>query len=141
LANLIAGTAELRECVKEVDGIDVISAGSVPPNPLELLSSPRFAKAIELLKAKYDRIIIDSPPTQAVSDGVVLSKFADLLIYVIKSASTAIPLVEKGVGRLLQNNAPVNGIVLNQVDIKKAQKGGYTYDGFYDYYGYSGKKS
>lgn len=137
LANLIAGTAKLDECIKHVDGIDMMSAGTVPPNPLELLSSPRFAKAMEVLKSKYERIIIDSPPTQAVSDAIVLSTFANSLIYVIKSDSTHIPLVEKGVGQLLQSNAPINGIVLNQVDIKKAKKYGYTYGGYYDYYGYS----
>jgi len=140
LANLIAGTAKLEDCIRTVDGIDMLSAGTVPPNPLELLSSPRFAKALEVLKSKYERIIIDSPPTQVVSDAVVLSTFANSLIYVIKSDSTHIPLVEKGVGQLLQNNAPVNGIVLNQVDIKKAKKYGYSYGGYYDYYGYSNAK-
>lgn len=140
LANLIAGTARLDECVQHVDGIDMLSAGTVPPNPLELLSSPRFAKALDVLKSKYDRIIIDSPPTQAVSDAIVLSTFADSLLYVVKSASTHIPLVEKGVGQLLQNNAPVKGIVLNQVDIKKAKRYGYSYGGYYDYYGYSNAK-
>lgn len=140
LANLIAGTARLDECVQHVDGIDMLSAGTVPPNPLELLSSPRFAKALDVLKNKYDRIIIDSPPTQAVSDAIVLSTFADSLLYVVKSASTHIPLVEKGVGQLLQNNAPVKGIVLNQVDIKKAKRYGYSYGGYYDYYGYSNAK-
>lgn len=140
LANLIAGTAKLEECIKHVDGIDMIGAGTVPPNPLELLSSPRFDKAIEELKSQYQRIIIDSPPTQAVSDAVVLSTFANSLIYVIKSDSTHIPLVEKGVGQLLQNNAPITGIVLNQVDIKKAKKYGYSYGGYYDYYGYSNAK-
>lgn len=141
LANLIAGTARLEECIQQVDGIDMICAGTVPPNPLELLSSPRFAKAVEVLKNKYDRIIIDSPPTQAVSDAIVLSTFADSLLYVVKSASTHIPLVEKGVGQLLQNNAPVKGIVLNQVDIKKAKRYGYSYGGYYDYYGYSNTKT
>ncbi|WP_417792230.1 GumC family protein [Stutzerimonas xanthomarina] len=140
LANLIAGNAKLDECIKSVDGLDMIGAGTVPPNPLELLSSQRFAKAIEVLKTKYDRIIIDSPPTQAVSDAIILSTLADSLIYVIKSDSTHIPLVEKGVGQLLQNNAPVKGIVLNQVDIKKAKKYGYSYGGYYDYYGYSNTK-
>ncbi|WP_312168664.1 GumC family protein [Stutzerimonas kunmingensis] len=140
LANLIAGTARLEECIQHVDGIDMLSAGTVPPNPLELLSSPRFAKALEVLKNKYDRVIIDSPPTQAVSDAIVLSTFADSLLYVVKSASTHIPLVEKGVGQLLQNNAPIKGVVLNQVDIKKAKRYGYSYGGYYDYYGYSNAK-
>jgi polysaccharide biosynthesis transport protein len=141
LANLIAGTAKLDECIRHGYGVDILPAGTVPPNPLELLSSPRFAKAMEVLKSKYDRIIVDSPPTQAVSDAVVLSTFANALIYVVKSDATAIPLVEKGVGQLLQNNAPVKGVVLNQVDIKKAQKYGYSYGGYYDYYGYSDAKT
>ena len=140
LANLIAHTARLDECIKTVDGIDVIGAGTVPPNPLELLSSPRFAKAIEVLKGKYERIVIDSPPTQAVSDALVLSTFADALIYVIKSDATHIPQIERGIGHLLQKNAPVKGVVLNQVDMKKAKKSGYHYGGYYDYYGYNDAK-
>jgi capsular exopolysaccharide synthesis family protein len=137
LANLIAGTASMSECIKTLEGIDMMSAGTVPPNPLELLSSPRLAKALEVLKNKYDRIIIDSPPTQAVSDAAVLATHANALIYVVKSNTTSIPLVEKGIGQLLQNNAPVTGIVLNQVDVKKGNKYGYGYAGYYDYYGYS----
>lgn len=141
LANLIAGTAKLEDCVKHIEGIDMLSAGTVPPNPLELLSSPRFAKVLEVLGGHYDRIIIDSPPTQAVSDAIVLGTFADALIYVVKSEATAVPLVVKGVGQLLQNNAPVTGVVLNQVDIKKAKRYGYSYGGYYDYYGYSSQKA
>lgn len=136
LANLIAGTARLEDCIKHVEGIDMLSAGAVPPNPLELLSSSRFASVLESLRAQYDRVVIDSPPTQAVSDATVLATHANALIYVIKSDSTPIPLAQKGVGQLLQNNAPVTGVVLNQVDIAKAQKQGYSYGGYYDYYGY-----
>lgn len=137
LANLIAGTAKLEECIRHVDGIDILGAGAVPPNPLELLSSPRFEKVIEFIKSRYDRVVIDSPPTQAVSDTTVLATHANALIYVIKSEATPIPLVQKGIGQLLQSNAPVTGVVLNLVDVKKAQKHGYSYSGYYDYYGYS----
>lgn len=141
LANLIAGTARLEDCLKHIENIDMLGAGAVPPNPLELLSSPRFAETLEFLRGKYDRIVIDSPPTQAVSDATVLATHANALIYVVRSESTAIPLVQKGVGQLLQNNAPITGVVLNQVDIKKAKKHGYSYGGYYDYYGYSGSPS
>ena len=137
LANVIAGTAELEESIQTSYGVDMISAGAVPPNPLELLSSPRFGELIERLKGQYDRIVIDSPPTQAVSDALMLGTLANALIYVIKSDDTSIPLAVKGVGQLLQSNAPVTGVVLNQVDIKKAKKYGYNYGGYYDYYGYS----
>ncbi len=141
LANLIAGTAKFEECIKQVEGVDMLSAGAVPPNPLELLSSERFGKIIELLRSKYDRIIIDSPPTQVVSDALILGTLASALIYVVRSEHTATDLVSKGVGKLLQSNAPVTGVVLNRVDIKKARKYGYSYDGYYDYYGYSSTSS
>lgn len=142
LANLVAGTAQLDDCIHSEGDIDVLSAGVVPPNPLELLSSNRFAEVISELESRYDRIVIDCAPTQAVSDSLVLSQHANAVIYVIKSDATAVPLAQKGVGQLLQNNAPVTGVVLNQVDIKKAQKYGYSYGGYYDYYGYSsGKQS
>lgn len=137
LANLIAGTAELEESIQNKHGVDMISAGAVPPDPLELLSSPRFAELIKHLKGQYDRIVMDSPPTQAVSDALMLGTLANALIYVIKSDDTAIPLAVKGVGQLLQSNAPVTGVVLNQVDMRKAKKQGYNYGGYYDYYGYS----
>ena len=140
LANLVAHTAGLEECIKTVGDIDVIPAGTVPPNPLELLSSERFSQVLELLKGKYERIIIDSPPIQAVSDAMVLATQSDALIYVIKSDATHIPVVEKAVGQLLQKNVPIKGVVLNQVDIKKARKSGYHYGGYYDYYGYSEDK-
>lgn len=138
LANLIAGTAQLEDCIKHENGIDMLSAGTVPPNPLELLSSERFARLLSELRERYDRLVIDSAPTQAVSDAMILGQHASALLYVIKAESTAIPLAQKGVGQLLQNNAPVTGVVLNQVDIQKAQKEGYSYGGYYDYYGYSG---
>lgn len=137
LANLIAGTAQQEECIQHTHGIDMISAGAVPPNPLQMLSSERFVELIEHLKGEYDRIIIDSPPIQAVSDALMIGSLADDLIYVIKSQDTAIPLAVKGIGQLLQNNVPVTGVVLNQVDMKKAKKQGYNYSGYYDYYGYS----
>lgn len=135
LANLIAGTASLEECIRTVDGIDIIGAGAVPPNPLELLSADAFDAVLDQLKARYERIIIDSPPTQAVSDAIVLATHAHSLLYVVRAGSTAIPLVQKGVGQLLQNKAPVNGVVLNQFDMDRSQKYGYGYGHYYTYYG------
>lgn len=136
LVNLIGGNAKLEDCVHTVGNVDMIAAGAVPSNPLELLSSPRFAKLLEVLKGRYDRIIIDSPPSQAVSDAAVLSTLADAVIYVVKSDSTLIPHVQKGVSQLQNSNAPLTGVVLNHVDIEKAKKNG-QFRGYYDHYGYS----
>ena len=136
LVNLIGGNAKLEDCIHTVGNVDMIGAGATPSNPLELLSSPRFARLLEVVKGRYDRVIIDSPPSQAVSDAAVLSTLADAVIYVVKSDSTLIPHVQKGISQLQNGNAPLAGVVLNHVDIEKAKKNG-QFRGYYDHYGYS----
>ena len=140
LSNLVAGTAKLEECIHHHEGsnIDVITAGLIPPNPLELLSSKRFAKALSVLEEKYDRIVIDTAPAQAVSDALVLSSTVGAMIYVVKADSTSYQQAKAGIKRLKDVNAPLIGVVLNQVNTKKASKyyGG-DYGGYYDSYGYT----
>ncbi|WOX04848.1 GumC family protein [Microbulbifer pacificus] len=133
LSNLISGSASLAECIyrDEDSGLDVIPAGAVPPNPQELLASPRFAQALKVLSDKYDRIILDTAPTQVVSDALVISRVADSMVYVVKADSTRQKVITDGIGRLLQVGAKLDGVVLNQVDMSKS--GGYG-----EYYGYYG---
>lgn len=133
LTNLIAGTSNASQCISHDDtsGIDVMPAGMVPPNPQELLLSQRFEKVLEVLAQKYDRIIIDTAPTQAVADALLLSRKSDAMIYVVKADDTSIKAIKQGIGRLLQVNARLDGVVLNYVDTSRA--GGY---GGYYYYGY-----
>lgn len=135
LANLIAGTAKLEDCIRTVGNVDMMPAGLVPPNPQELLSSSRLTSILDLLKTRYQRIIIDSPPTQAVSDSMLLATIANATLYVVRAENTSIPMVQKGIGQLLQNNAPVTGVVLNQVDMRKAKRYGYSYSNYYEHYG------
>lgn len=133
LSNLVAGTADFRECVQKLPGttVDVLASGVIPGNPLELLSSKRFSTVLQKLRQHYDRIIIDSAPTHAVSDSMVLSTFADAVVYVVKADATAAPLAAKGIKRLRGIAAPVTGVVLNMVDIEKSS----SYDAYYaDYY-------
>lgn len=132
LANLIAGNTSIESAVQHVDGIDVMVAGAVPPNPLELLSTERFKSILDELKEKYDRIVIDSPPTQAVSDALILSTHVDGLVYVVKAASTSVNLVKSGVGDVLQASAPLTGVVLNHVDLNKQASYSYAYSGYYE---------
>ncbi len=137
LSNLIAGSSNLDECVyrDEKSGMDVMPAGAVPPNPQELLSSPRFAKALQQLTEKYDRVIIDTAPAQVVSDALIVSRVADSLLYVVKADSTRQKMITNGIGRLLQVGAKLDGVVLNQVDT--TSKASY----YGNYYGYAGDYS
>lgn len=145
LSNLVAETAQPKECIYHIEGvgIDMIPAGMVPPNPLELLSSKRFASVLASLEKNYERIIIDTAPCEVVSDALILSTFASALIYVVKADATNIKAVKSGISRLKRVNAPVTGVVLNQVNTDKHSAYGYGrhYGGYYDYYGYSNASS
>ncbi len=145
LSNLIAQTASARECIKQgaFDGaLDILPSGQLPQHPLELISSRRFARIVKQLSEYYDRIIIDSAPTQAVSDALVLSRLSDAVVYCVKSHDTSIELVKRGIERLKQVSAPLAGVLITQVDIEKITSygGDYYYQGYYDYYGYTDKE-
>lgn len=145
LSNLITQTVPANQCiVRGAFGgtFDILPSGPMPEQPLELLSSKRFEKILEQLGKHYDRIVIDSAPTQAVSDALVLAKLSDAVVYIIKSHETSIELVKRGTERLRQVNAPIAGALITQVDIDKitAYGGDYYYQGYYDYYGYHDKE-
>jgi len=115
--------------------------GQIPANPLELLASPRFVKLLDVLKLKYDRIILDTAPVQAVSDALLIAQYADAVVYVVRSDYTRISVIQAAVGRLLNVNAKLAGVVLNNVDTKKISKADnyLGYQGLYDARGYSSK--
>lgn len=141
LTDVVAGTSGFDDAIHRVEdaGFDVLLCGQLPPNPLELLSSERFAKMLEELEADYDRIVIDSPPVQAVSDSLVLSKYAKAVVYVVEADSTHENVAKNGIKRLLQHDAPIAGIILNKFNAEKSAKYGHDYGGYYDHYGYSDK--
>lgn len=138
LSSLVAGTAQPNQCIfhDQRSGLHVMTSGEVPPNPLELLSSRRFRDVIEKLKEAFDIIVIDSAPLQLVSDSLVLSQVANSIIYVVKADSTPYQLAQNGIKRLKQVNAPLTGVVLNQLDLEKAEKYYGEYAGYGSYKGY-----
>jgi Mrp family chromosome partitioning ATPase len=87
------------------------------------------------LRIKYDRIIIDCPPILPVSDPAMYSSHADAAIYVVKSDATSVHQIKAGLSLLERVNAPIIGIILNQLDSRKASKyGEYGYGGYYETY-------
>jgi succinoglycan biosynthesis transport protein ExoP len=139
LSNLVSGSDPTGECLhfnKEL-GIHIIPSGVVPPNPLELLSSVRFAEAMKWLEESFDVVVIDSPPLQLVSDPLILSQFANSVIYVVKADSTPYQVALGGLERLREAKAHILGVVVNQMDREKADR--YYGYGKYSAYGY-GKK-
>lgn len=146
LSELVAGSASLDTCVypAENSNLWVLQSGRVPLNPLELISSHRFAEVMETLKKAFDVIVIDSPPLQLVSDALVLSQYATSVVYVVKADSTPYPLARHGLTQMkrVSESALVGvGAVLNQLDIDKANKYYGEYRGYggryYRKYGYA----
>lgn len=138
LANLVAGTAEIEDCILHMEdaNIDVLTAGMIPPNPLELLSSHRFAEILKQLGERYDRIVIDSAPALLVSDSLVLSRVVDAALYVVRSDATAHGTARSGIARMKAANAPLIGVVLNKVNMRRASQYYGAYSSYYNY-GYS----
>jgi capsular exopolysaccharide synthesis family protein len=138
LANVISGSHHIDECIvaDQQSNVDVLSAGTLPPNPQELLASKKFSDLMQALRGRYDYIVVDSAPTQAVSDAIVVSKQCDSLVYVVKADSTSAKMINNGLSRFIEIGHRIDGVVLNQVDLKKARRTG-EYSGFYDQYGYN----
>ena len=86
LSSYLAGVYEPLEVIQptDYDNLDFISAGQIPPNPFELLSSARFGQLLSALRGSYDRIIIDTPPLGLVADTININHHFDHLIYVVR---------------------------------------------------------
>ena len=136
MSNLLIGTHTIEECLytDEESGLDVLAAGVVTDNPLELISSPKFASLLEELKTRYSRIVIDTPPCLAVSDAFMLSQYVDSTILVINAPHTRTKVARDVVGRLTQQGARIDGVILNKLNTKKAS----NYSGYHQYQSYYG---
>lgn len=135
LSSLLVGACPFEEAVirTEVPNLDAIPCGPIPPNPSELLGSVRMNKLLELLRKKYSRIIIDSPPLTAVTDAVVLAKQADGVLVVVRAGDTPREIIKNGLAQIRSVNARILGVILNGVDM--GREGYYYYQYYYYYYG------
>lgn len=124
LSNFIAGSATLEECLVQVGDHDfyVMPSGLIPTNPLELLSSSNFREGLESLRERFSRIIIDSAPVHAVSDALILSTYADSVVYVVCADTTHANVAKKGIERIRNTTVPFAGVILNRFDAAKASK-------------------
>ena len=100
----------------KIKGLSVIPTGIYPPNPSELLTSERFLNLLTKLRGEYDRIILDCPPIEGLSDALVVSSISDTTVLVAKYKSTPINLLEKSKKALDKIGSKLSGVILNNVD-------------------------
>ena len=129
LSNIIAENS-VKETIHNIDGVDVITAGTIPPNPAELLDSKKMKKLLENWKQKYDVVILDSPPFLSVSDATVLSKIVDGLLFVTAYGETRRQSLERLKTVLKNLNIQASGFVMNKVNVRK-EYGYYHYRYYY----------
>lgn len=136
LVDFLAGEAELKQCIRNTSSPNVfmLPAGKRLASPLELISSHKFGDTLEQLKQQFDVVVIDCPPLKPVSDSLVISRHANALLYVVKADGVAHQLIGTAIKSLRDVGAPLLGVVLNQMDHKKADRyGHYSYQYKYAY--------
>lgn len=101
--------------VPRIPGLTVLGCGPIPPNPAELLSSPKFAEMLNELKEHFDMVLVDSSPVIAVTDPVLLSRLTDLSLLIVAAGKTTKGQVRRAVEQLAQVEDSNVGIVLNEV--------------------------
>ncbi len=151
-AYLSGASSDLKALIDrtpECDNLDILPVGAIPPNPTELLESPRFAALIDNLKGMYDYIIIDCPPIEVVADAQIIAKYADRTFFVIRAGLLDRSMLPE-LDRLYEEKRyPSMAFILNGTRNDQGRYGyshsyryGYGYGYGYGYnYGYSNHKS
>ncbi len=121
-----------------IDNLHVIPCGKIPSNPSELLSSALARMLIGTLAEKYDKILLDSPPVNTVTDPVILSRLVNGVIFVVRAGGTKRDVAQRAAEQLRNAEAPIVGAVLNSVDFKKDSY--YYYSYYYSHSKYYGSQ-
>lgn len=134
VTSLILGEQSYDDVIKatEIPNLYVLPCGPLPPNPAELLMTNRFEMILADLATRFDRIILDSPPVQAVTDAVVLSKLVDGVILVVRADKTLREDVRRSANQIRDVGGYIFGLIVNDIDASDRSYYSYAYG-----YGYN----
>ena len=131
LSEVLAGRAEVADALRPggLDGLQVLPAGSVPPNPSELLGSPPMADLVDTLRTRFDTVLLDAPPVLPVTDSVVVAAVTDGVLLLVRWGRTGRTEVAEAVAMLERGGVPVLGGVLTRRRLTRAQRRRYSSEG------------
>jgi len=112
--------------------VDLLTKGSLPSHPSELLMSDRMHEVLEFLKHKYDLVIIDTPPVLAVTDATVIGKHAGTSLLVVRHGRNQVEEIGETMKRLQHGGVNMKGVLLTDVPQSKLMSG----SSYTNYYGY-----
>ncbi len=134
LSEVLTAQADLEECILQtsVDNLEILFAGKYPPNPVELLNGRYFEQLLQVTRADYDYILVDTPPLGMVIDAAVIASNCDSAIIVIGSDDIRYTQAQEVVSQIRKSGCRVLGAVLNNAKSKKSgyyrkKKGNYGY--------------
>lgn len=142
LSSYLIGKAKLDDIIQtnSLDNLYILPSGAVPPNPSELIGSPRTVKLFEELKERFEIILLDTPPMGIVADGYMLARYADTMIFLTRQNFTIRNVFSHTVKQMLDEGITNVGVIINDIQVKKGLMGyGYYYGYGYGYgyhYGY-----
>lgn len=129
LSELLAGlTKEINLRSTEEEGLSVLTAGEIPPNPAELLGSKAFDSLLDYARNYFDYIIIDTPPVNLVTDATVLAEKVTGYILVVQSGKNHLRDTSAAIHALREVNANVVGLLLNDPENKADAHYSYRYN-------------
>ena len=131
LSSVLAGTSTLEEAIQpsKIKSLELLTCGPDVPNPSEILNSKSFAKLLEDLSNRYDRVIIDSPPVMPVTDSQILAAVSDITLLVLRAEKSKRKTSQQARDGLMSVGARILGVVVNDV----SRSSSYGYYGYYDY--------
>jgi len=135
LCDYLFGTVSLEEIVRETqfENLSLVTCGTIPTNPAELIASKHMQNFLNSIKSKFDYVIIDSPPLATVTDAELLSSYSDGTVVVSLANKTRLDLLVNTIESLNKINDTFIGVILNNFDYQAAYGSYYKY--YYYYYG------
>jgi capsular exopolysaccharide synthesis family protein len=142
LSSVLAGEAELDEVIQStaISGLDILPCGPIPANPSEILNSQTFADLLEQLKARYDHVLLDSPPVMPVTDARILAASCDATLLSLRAEKTTRKGALYARDMLRSVGSQILGVVVNDVPRRKGIYGYYYSDTELYMYGYGRRK-
>ena len=127
LTDVLVGTSELNKVMKKIDdNLYLLTTGTLPPNPAEIIGSNTMESLLEECKINFDYIILDTPPILPVTDSKLLAIKADATVLVVRSEISKSKHVSQAFKELEKVNANVIGTILNDVEMRSEKL-------YYDY--------
>jgi len=134
VTTILSGKMSSAEAIQQspAENLSILTAGPIPPNPTEMLSSKTMRDLVEKFRKEFDMVLLDSPPVVAVTDAAILGSFLQATLLVVELGRARASSVNRAIDLLEKVNANLLGLVTNNISA------GYRYDySYYSYYYYS----